>query len=85
MQSLRHGLVLKVRNCRAGVGAPIPSLVYLRTGSTPEEADIGVFNAMFPMQVGKEEDARAFAAETMGARRAEFEAHHARADTSRET
>jgi hypothetical protein len=31
------------------------------------------------------EDARAFAAETMGARRAEFKAHHARADTTRET
>ena len=28
-----------------------------------------VFNAMFPIQAGKEDDARAFAAETMGARR----------------
>ncbi len=46
---------------------------------------MGVFNGMFPIQAGKEEDARAFAAETMGARRPEFKAHHARADTTRET
>ena len=46
---------------------------------------MGVFNGMFPIQAGKEEDARAFAAETMGARRAGFEAHHARAGNTRET
>jgi hypothetical protein len=46
---------------------------------------MGVFNGMFPVQAGKEEDARAFAAETMGARRAEFAAHHARAESARET
>jgi hypothetical protein len=46
---------------------------------------VGVFNGMFPIQAGKEEDARAFAAETLGARRAEYEAHHARTDTTRET
>ena len=44
-----------------------------------------VFNAMFPIQAGKEDDARAFAAETMGARRAEFAAHHLRAGNVRET
>lgn len=54
-------------------------------GSTPEEADVGVFNGMFPIQPGKEEDARAFATEALGARRAGYEAHHARADTTRET
>jgi hypothetical protein len=46
---------------------------------------MGVFNGMFPIQAGKEEAARSFAAETMGARRAEFAAHHARGDTTRET
>ncbi len=46
---------------------------------------MGVFNGMFPIQTGKEKDARAFAAETMGARRAEFDAHLARAGTTRET
>jgi hypothetical protein len=46
---------------------------------------MGVFNGMFPVQAGKEEDARAFAAEVVGARRAGYEAHHARADTTRET
>jgi len=46
---------------------------------------MAVFNGMLPIQAGKEEDARAFAAETMGARRAEFDAHHARADNTRET
>ena len=46
---------------------------------------MGVFNGMFPILAGKEEDARAFAAETMGARRAEFGAHHSRAGTTRET
>ena len=46
---------------------------------------MGVFNGMFPIQAGKEEDARTFAAETMGARRAEFEAHFARVNMIRET
>lgn len=46
---------------------------------------MGVFNGVFPIQSGKEDDARAFAAETVGARRAEFEAHLARADITRET
>jgi len=46
---------------------------------------MGVFNGMFPVQPGKEEQARAFAAETLGPRRAGFEAHHARSGTTRET
>ncbi len=46
---------------------------------------MGVFNGMFPIQAGKEEDARAFAAETIGARRAEFEAQLASGDITRET
>ncbi|MGZ6528138.1 MAG: hypothetical protein ACXVES_13235 [Actinomycetota bacterium] len=46
---------------------------------------MGVFNGMFPIQAGKEKDARAFAAETIGPRRADFEAHHARAGNTRET
>ena len=46
---------------------------------------MGVFNGVFPIQAGKEEDARAFAAETIGARRAGFEAHHERSGTTRET
>ena len=46
---------------------------------------MGVFNGVFPIQAGKEAEARAFAAETFGARRAEFEAHLARAGVSRET
>jgi hypothetical protein len=46
---------------------------------------VDVFNGMFPVQAGKEEDARAFAAEAMGARRAGFDAHHARAGNVRET
>jgi hypothetical protein len=53
--------------------------------STPEEADMGVFNGVFPIQAGKEEDARAFAAETIGARRAGYEAHLERAGITRET
>jgi hypothetical protein len=57
----------------------------LRTRSTPEDANVDVFNAMFPIKPGKEDDARAFAAETMGPRRAEFAAHHARAGNVRET
>src|SRR4051794_16381563 len=46
---------------------------------------MGVFNGVFPIQSGKEEDARAFAAETFGARRQDFEAHMARGGNTRET
>jgi hypothetical protein len=46
---------------------------------------MGVFNGVFPIQPGKEEDARAFAAEIVGARLAGYEAHHARVDNTRET
>ena len=46
---------------------------------------MGVFNGMFPVQAGKEADARAFAAETFGARRSDFEAHLARDSITRET
>jgi len=45
---------------------------------------MGVFNGVFPVQAGKEDDARAFAAETSGARRSEFEAHLARSGITRE-
>ena len=46
---------------------------------------MGVFNGVFPIQAGKEVDARAFAAETFGARRPGFEAHLARGGVTRET
>ena len=46
---------------------------------------MGVFNGMFPIQAGREQDARAFAAETKGTRQAAFEAHHVRVGTTRET
>jgi hypothetical protein len=46
---------------------------------------MAVFNGVFPVQAGKEEGARAFAAETFGARRSDFEAHLARAGITRET
>ena len=46
---------------------------------------MGVFNGVFPIQAGKEEDARAFAAETFGARRQDYEAHLARGGITRET
>jgi hypothetical protein len=46
---------------------------------------MSVFNGMFPIEAGKEDDARAFAAEAMGARRAGFDEHHARAGNTRET
>jgi hypothetical protein len=46
---------------------------------------MGVFNAVFPVKPGREDDARAFAAETFGARHAEFEAHLVRSAVSRET
>jgi hypothetical protein len=50
-----------------------------------EEAEMGVLNVTFPIRAGKDDDARAFAAEMVGARRAEFEAHIERADITRET
>jgi hypothetical protein len=56
-----------------------------RLAATLEERDMGVFNGVFPIQPGKEEDARAFAAETVGARLAGYEAHHARVGNTRET
>ena len=46
---------------------------------------MAVFNGVFPIQAGKESDARAFAAETVGARRQEFEAHLVRSGVTRET
>ena len=46
---------------------------------------MGANNLMFPIQAGKEDDARAFAAEVAGARRDEFAAHHLRAGNTRET
>ena len=46
---------------------------------------MGVFNGVFPIQPGKEEAARAFAAETVGARRADFEDHLVRVGITRET
>jgi hypothetical protein len=46
---------------------------------------MGVFNGVFPVQAGKDDAARAFAAETFGARRSDFEAHLARDGVTRET
>jgi hypothetical protein len=46
---------------------------------------MGVFNVVFPIQAGREEDARAFAAELVGAQLAGYEAHHARVGNTRET
>ena len=46
---------------------------------------MGVFNGVFPIQAGKEDDARAFAAENLGARRRDYEAHLARGGITRET
>ena len=46
---------------------------------------MGVFNGMFPIVAGKENAGRAFAAETVGARKTEFEALQARANITRET
>lgn len=46
---------------------------------------MGVFNGAFPILEGKEDAARAFASETIGARKAEFEALQARSDITRET
>ena len=36
---------------------------------------MGVFNGMFPIAEGKEDAARKFAAEAIGARKADFAAH----------
>src|SRR3954471_19567181 len=57
----------------------------LGAGSATGETDMAVFNGVFPVKAGKEEDARAFAAETFGARRQDFEAHMARGGITRET
>jgi hypothetical protein len=46
---------------------------------------MGVFNGVFPIQAGKEKDARAFAAETFGARRSDFEVQLKRGGITRET
>ena len=46
---------------------------------------MGVFNGFFPIVTGKEKAARAFAAETIGARKADFEALQARSNITRET
>jgi hypothetical protein len=46
---------------------------------------MGVFNGVFPIKPGKEEAARAFAAETFGARRADFEEQLSRGGITRET
>jgi|ERR1017187_4886200 hypothetical protein len=46
---------------------------------------MGVFNGVFPIKAGKEDEARAFAAETFGARRPDFEAHLERDGVTRET
>ena len=46
---------------------------------------MGVFNGMFPIAEGKEDAARAFAAETIGARKADFDALQARSNITRET
>jgi hypothetical protein len=46
---------------------------------------MGVFNGMFPIVKGKEGAARAFAAETTGPRKADFDAAQARSNVTRET
>jgi len=46
---------------------------------------MGVFNGMFPVLEGKEDAARAFAAEVVGARKKDFEATQARSNVTRET
>jgi len=56
-----------------------------RAGRDLEEREMGVFNGIFPIQAGKEEDARAFAAELVGAQLAGYEAHHSRVGNTRET
>jgi hypothetical protein len=46
---------------------------------------MAVFNGMFPIQAGKEQAARQFAVETLGARKADFDALQARSSITRET
>jgi hypothetical protein len=46
---------------------------------------MAVFNGAFPILEGKEDAARAFASETIGARKADFEALQARSNLTRET
>jgi hypothetical protein len=46
---------------------------------------VAVFNGVFPIQSGKEDAARAFAAAVLGARKADFAALQARANITRET
>ena len=46
---------------------------------------MAVFNGMFPIQAGKEQAARQFAADTLGARKADFDALQARSSVTRET
>jgi hypothetical protein len=46
---------------------------------------MAIFNGVFPVRAGKEDDARAFAAETLGARRSDYEDHLARVGITRET
>jgi hypothetical protein len=46
---------------------------------------MGVFNGVFPIRPGKDDDARAFAAEALGARRTGYDEHLQRAGITRET
>jgi len=46
---------------------------------------MGVFNGMFPILEGKEDAARALASDTVGVRKADFEALQARSNITRET
>lgn len=46
---------------------------------------MAVFNGIFPIQEGKEDAARAFAAAVLGARKADFDALQARSNITRET
>jgi hypothetical protein len=46
---------------------------------------MGVFNGVFPILPGKEDAGRAFAAETIGARKPDFDALQSRSNITRET
>ena len=46
---------------------------------------MAVYNGIFPILPGKEDEARAFAKETMGARRSEYDAFQKESDVTRET
>ncbi len=46
---------------------------------------MAIFNAAFPILQGKEDAGRAFASETIGARKADFDALQARSNITRET